>query len=644
MALLLSPLSVFSASFDYLYIEANEGNSSGGHSALQFGDEIYHYQHHDSGLIRLFRQDKQEFHFQYRFLQNRRIHLNHIDISEQTFTLLRNYFNLQFLAQEQQFKQLHTVHKNRALLRRLIYQQSADDSFLDTDFSSLLQLKGAGLFYTEQELKQSKKILAGSGINEPFNSALIIEMLRKKIEQHYGPHYLLQRREQISTAIRTLAPAHWPARTPMLSKDHFPPAIISFADNYEDYLSALVAIKVLLEQQSLNPAAYFVSSDAITPEQRQALQRFQQQLAVSLIKSVNSGRPDWGYAVLVNIARFIAIERSLQLGLWVFIDDFAIDSEWLSAEQFAQNATQMQIQTDDALANLLQGQKSVLDPDGLTESNYRKLEMAANRYVELLKGKQQQAIRYSGEKALPTKSVSLPDGLVPALTQAQLTSALIELDQYENQLLQEMASYYQYDLISRNCVTELFSGIDRALLSLHTEEADASKRVELAQQDAINHLGGTMATTYNFIPFVSFQSVQQHYNVTKTEVLNSYRGQQLDKIYAQDNGLSAVLRESNIFTSTVYDYHSDDAFFVFFTDDTMLFRPVFGLFNTAAGMGQSVLGLFSWPFDAGKNLKSGATGVLMSLPELVFFNMRKGSYQYLSYAEFKAEEQRKQPN
>ncbi|MGZ5018780.1 MAG: hypothetical protein ACXV8U_23680 [Methylobacter sp.] len=70
---------------------------------------------------------------------------------------------------------------------------------------------------------------------------------------------------------------------------------------------------------------------------------------------------------------------------------------------------------------------------------------------------------------------------------------------------------------------------------------------------------------------------------------------------------------------------------MFFTDDNVLLRPVFGLVNTAVGIGQSVYGLFSWPLlDSGNNLKSGATGILMSLPELFFFNMRKGSYKYLS--------------
>jgi len=32
------------ASFDYLYIESNEGGSSGGHTAIRFGSDVYHFQ------------------------------------------------------------------------------------------------------------------------------------------------------------------------------------------------------------------------------------------------------------------------------------------------------------------------------------------------------------------------------------------------------------------------------------------------------------------------------------------------------------------------------------------------------------------------------------------------------------------------
>ena len=364
------------------------------------------------------------------------------------------------------------------------------------------------------------------------------------------------------------------------------------------------------------------------------MERLRDQLSSSLIKSVNSGRPDWGYAVLVNTARLVAVDLSLQLGRWVFIDDFAMDSEWVSVDQFAQHAEHMQTQINDALANLKQTRKSLLNSGGLTEANYSSLEMSANRYFELLKGRQNKPIRFIGEKALPTKSISLPDGLVPGLSPQQLITALNELDHYESHFLQELTDHYRYDLITRNCVTELFRTIDQALLPQNKADLAPSKQVELARNESTKRLGGEISASYNFIPFISFQSVQEHYKVTASAVLNSYRGQQLEKLYARNNALTVNLRESNTFSSTLYDYNPDDAFFVFFTDDHLVLRPVFGLFNTAAGIGQSVFGFLSWPFDAGKNLESGATGVLMSLPELLFFNMRKGSYKYLSYNQF----------
>ncbi len=619
------------ASFEYLYIEASEGNSSGGHSAIQFGDEIYHYQHHDSGLIRLLRQDKAEFHFLYRFLQNRPIHLSHIEVSEETFTLLRDYFKLQSLAQDQQFKQLDAIHKDRVLLHRLLDKNNRDKS----DSSGALALKGVGLFYAEQELDQARQDTNTKNLNRvQRQSAQIIGNLRQNIEQHYGHDYLAQRREQISSDIKTLKPAHWPDDQPILSKDHFPAAISSFADRYQDDLTGLIAIKILLERQPLRADAFFVTPESVSPEEMPVLQKLRDQLASSLLKSVNSGRPDWGYAVIVNLARLVALDLSLQSRRWVFIDDFAADSEWISADQFARYAEPMQQQLSDARANLLQTRKALLNPDGLTEANYSQLEMSANHYFELLKGKQHEAVRYIGEKALPTKSVGLPNGPVPELTTAQLTLAISGLDRYENKFHRELAQYYDYDLLTRNCVTELFRTIEQAFSQQAGQDATASEQSKRAVNESITRLGGNLSAYDNFIPFASFHSVQKHYNVTSSEVLNSYRVQQLEQLYTQQNAWLSLLRESNTLSSTLYDYNPDDAFFVFFTDGNPVLRPVFGLFNTAAGIGQSLLGVVSWPFDNGQNLKSGATGILMSLPEVLFFNMRKGSYRYLSYAQF----------
>lgn len=618
------------ASFEYLYLEASEGNSSGGHSAIQFGDEIYHFQHHDSGLIRLLRQDKQEFHFLYRFLQNRRIHVSQIEVSEASFKQLGDYFKLQFLAQNRQFKQLDNLHKDRILLRRLLYKSGNNEAFLDADFSSVLRLDAVGLFYNDQQLAGQIKDINGAR----SQSSQLIKILRKKIEQHYGQDYLKNRHDQITTGIKVLAPDHWPTAPLILSQDNFPPAMTSFAERYADYLTGLVAIKVLVEEQSLQPDAFFITDKSVTPEEKKVLESLRDQLALSLLKSVDSGRPDWGYAVLVNLARFIAVDQSLQSGLWVFIDDFAADPAWLGADQFAQHAEQMHIQINDAQGNLIQTRKAMLTSGGVTETGYSMLEMSANRYFELLKGKQQKPVRYLGEKALPTKSVGLPDWLVPGLTKQQLITALTELDKYESKLLQELADHYRYDLITRNCVTQLFKTIDLALLAQNKMDVDQAQKVEWLSHESTKQLGGDVSEFYNFIPFMSFKSVQEHYRVTNSTVFSSYRDQQLEKLYTQNVGLMVALRESNIFSSTLYIYNPDDAFFVFFTDDNVALRPVYGLFNTVAGIGQSLFGFLSWPFDAGQNLKSGTTGVLMSLPELLFFNMRKGSYQYLSYNQF----------
>jgi hypothetical protein len=612
------------ASFEYLYIEASEGNSSGGHSAIEFNDEVYHFQHHDSGLIRLLRQDKQEFHFQYRFLQNRRIHSSHIDVSDETLTRLRDYFKLQFLAQSQQFNQVNQLDKDRLLLQHLLYKARHDETFLDSNSATELPLKGVGLFYNEQQL--------GNQAQKPSSqSSPLIEMLRQKIEQCYGHDYLNSRRQHITTRIKALTPAHWPIDTPLLSTNNFPVAINSFTDTYTDYLTGLVAIKVLMNEQTLRPDAYFESPELITTKERLALGKLKNQLTVSLVKSVNSNRPDWGYATLINLARIIVLDHSLQLGRWVFLDDFARDSEWISVDQYDHYTNQMLTQINDAKTNLTQTRNALLNLDDLTEASYSNVEMAANRYFELLKVNEHKNIRYIGEKALPTKSTPLPDWLIPELSQQQLISALSELDTYQNKLITELSNHYSYDLITRNCVTELFRTIDQAMLQQAKTQGNQD---ELLIKESENRLGGTISAEYNFIPFISFQSVQENYKVTTNELLGSYRDQQLAKLYTKNNEFIVSLREANTFTSSIYDYNPDDAFFIFFTDGNPTLRPVFGLFNTAAGLGQSLLGFLSWPFDAGKHLKSGATGVLMSLPELLFFNMRKGSYKFLSYHEF----------
>jgi hypothetical protein len=181
------------------------------------------------------------------------------------------------------------------------------------------------------------------------------------------------------------------------------------------------------------------------------------------------------------------------------------------------------------------------------------------------------------------------------------------------QLTSRLEQRYAYNLLTRNCVTEIFRVIDAALAP-ETEQ----------------RLGSRIDAAFSFIPFTAFAKVRETYRVIKTAELPAYRQLQLAKQYAREFDALVYAREANILSATLYEHNPDDAWFVFFTDDALLLRPLFGAFNTLAGIGQSVYGLFRWPFDGGAEFKSGARGILMSLPELGFFNMRKGSYRYLS--------------
>jgi len=628
-ALVFSPCAVSAASFNYLYIEASEGNSSGGHAAIQFGDDIYHYQHVDSGLIRLFRQEKTGFHFTYRYLQNRPMHLSRIEVGEDTFDLLKDQFKWQFLTQERQFKLLDDLHKERLFIRHLLHKATAGQAVVDADAATVLRLKGVGLFYPEPGSQPQQ---ADSKLTK--QQSLSVQSLRQKVGQRYGPDFLQRRRAMLEAQIKALAPSRWPAINSDSTGENMPAAIYTFTERYSDCLTALFAIKALIDAPPLQADALLVTNRPafkVSETERRALQALRNDLEASLVKVIDSNRPDWGYAVLVNMARYIAIDASLQSGYWVFIDDFAENSERVGPDQYLDHSARIRILTGDAGAALNQILLSAASRQRLTEAEYSRIEMAANRYIELLNGEQRHDFRYNGEKALPTKSIGFPEGPVPTLTRKRLTTALSALDNLENNLFETLRQNYRYDLLSRNCVTELFRTINQALLSRYRSGEKIADLDALTIKESEQRLGGYVEIAYNFIPFVAYQSVLDRYHVTESRDLDSYRGLELAKLAASQNDPITALRESNILSSRLYRYNPDDALFVFFTDDHVLLRPVFGLVNTSAGIGQSLYGIFSWPLDSGRNLQSGATGILMSLPELFFFNMRKGSYKYLSF-------------
>ena len=540
---------------------------------------------------------------------------------------MRDYFNVQHQTQQQQFKILDDLSKDQVLLQ----------SFLLNKQNNALRLEGVGLFYNEADFSMNQH--TDRSVQARYLSPTVIA-LNNEIKKIYGRDFLSQRAAKLIPQIKSLHPTQWQEYLQTVSEDHYPPMVYSFANRYSDLITAMLTIQVIENGLALRSDAYIVASDQVfklTDKELTALGLYRNQLKEGLIQLVNSNRPDWGYAVLVNTARLIAVDMSIKQGQLIFIDTHESRAEFNEEIGLAKYAVQIQRHLKDTHTSLLNTKSLLTQNKAFTEMNYSLLEMQANRYIELSKAiSGKQAIRFYGANLVPTKSITLPLPVVPDLPKATIKRAIQQLSVFQEQHQTALKKSYAYNLITRNCVTELFRLIDRAFIQ---QAEDSTNTMPLLKEESNQRLGGYVDTTrVNFIPVTSHYAVRNNYKINKQMLLPSFRLMKLNESYAKENDLLVYLRENNTVTSTLYKRNPDDSFFIFFTDNELLLRPVYGAVNTLAGLGQSLLGLFTWTYDSGEMLSSGASGVLMSLPELLFVNMRKGSFRYLPYSHLSAAE------
>ena len=110
------------------------------------------------------------------------------------------------------------------------------------------------------------------------------------------------------------------------------------------------------------------------------------------------------------------------------------------------------------------------------------------------------------------------------------------------------------------------------------------------------------------------------------ERLPGHRERELNALRSREGALRLYARESNTLSSRIYRRRDADGSFLLFTDDVFWPRPLFGALNLAWSAGDAALGLLTAPFDRGRRLERAGKGMLFSVPELVFVNIRKGSF------------------
>jgi len=583
--------NLYAQAVNYLYINASEGTASGGHTALRFDAETYHFQHYSGGIIRLVKQASADFDFQYRYLENRTLYQSSIELDPNRYAQLRDHFNLRFLQQKQQNTLLKEIQLNLALLEPK-----------PADFNTLLTIRGAGLFTSK----------SNSSKTTTFDS----QAINAQIKHSLAPTFLKQKALQLEQKLATIKPQRWPESALHLSKNTFISIPYSFAHHYIDTLSQLWFLQILENNAPLNEAHYFSPEHKLfllSDAEIEKLTQLQNSLIADLGNLLNSQRSDWGNAALILYARIISLSYSISSGHWVLLDTYMDDSPSIAYAEVENYKSVFKTQRQNALSAMTEIKQQLFNQQTLTEKDYSDFERLSNYYYERERGlNKQQEIRISGEQRLPSKSIPLPEHLLPTLSPQARDTARTRLIGYQESLTQQMQTLYPYHLFTHNCVTEIFTAIQNA----QVDAEPLTNLLKLIKKDPAA-----------FIPYLSFADIAEPH---KQQVLASFREQQLEQMYAQENNLRVYLREFNTLSAQDYKFNQLDAPFLFFTHDQVWSRPLLGSFNLIAAASIGIYGGFTWPFDSGENLKKGMVGILMSLPELAFFNIRKGSYKHLA--------------
>lgn len=618
----------------YLHVAANEGDSSGGHSAIRFDSETFHFQHDPSGIIRLQRLDSPTFDHVYSVLGNRPILESWIAVSADTYRHLLDGFTQVLLIQDEQLQIFDSLQRDVALFEFLLDRLQPSGISLHP---ATMPLKGLGYFVVAD--LQKPAVYAD---DQKLSAVRNLSRLKSLVNSRYGENFISQRMAHAEAAIHTMKLRAAAARTQSLAADLYPACFDSASAAYTEAQLGLSALQLLQSEPSLVLGSYWSSSSdlfKLAPEESLFLKAFAEKLTNDLLLLVNSSRSDWGFPFIAGMARLAAIEASLDAGCLILLDIFP-DTPVEVVQQNFPGRRYLPAMKKEAERQFQRKRQEFFSMEETREADFAVLELLGNKLMEFEHSLADDVQpRQLPETPGPARPALLSVLSVTDMNESELKRELESARRVKKEYARSLASLYEYDLFQRNCVTEIFTYINRILTRTATlnEVAGQSAKVDpslSASAESLLRLGGYIDPLQglHFIPAVSSGKVAACYRVTAQKELPSYRSAQLAGMKKRESALLVFLRESNTITSTIYRRAQNDSAFLFFTEETFFLRPVYGAFNLLAGLGECLLGLAVMPVEGPNRLYLGTKGILFSLPELFFINLRKGTMEYVAEA------------
>jgi hypothetical protein len=554
------------------------------------------------------RENARRFQHSYRTLQNRSMEVSRIEATPETVALLRETFERRLLAQTRQLALLEELEGDVALLAALAEGEPAR-----------VPVRGAGFFADAPQA----------------DAPAVLDALRVAIAARHGAAWLETRRAEALRTLRDAAPSPLDPAALRVDPLRYPVARESLMRRSARALAALRAVDVLLHPRPLREGVRAGEGQPPDPWLRldPALRARLLEVRVGLLDAAAtlaaSRRPDWGEALLLASARLVALEESLASGHLVMLDAFPADAKVLRVG--TRRRALLPTLLGDARRDFVEAHECLFSSAGYREVSWNELEQAVTRIAELRAVERgRKSLRVDVGAMLPEGIAELPVAPYLAGSRDQLERAAATAHEARGAWADALAAQYRYDLVRRNCVSELFRTIDTALASSASapNAGDREAIRAFVREESVRRLGGYVdpVADANFIPFVSSRNVRAAWRVAEAIHLPSAREH---AVSSEGGGLAAALRESNVWTSSLYAPSEDDGFFLFFTDGEWPLRPLLGAANLVAALARSVVGVVELPFDRGRGLQAGLGGALWSAPELLFVNIRKGTNEYV---------------
>ena len=575
----LTCTSSYAKQLEILYVNSNVGAAAGGHVGLKLDNDVFHYQFYPDGRFLLVRESWDSFTLIYNRLRNRTIYAARCSVSEAAFAKVKNHFTTLLASQKLDFSNQRFISDQKTLIAGF------------RSGSLELSVQGLGFF-------------AENG-GESENSAT----LRSSIYEILGQPYLRERQEAITGKLNDCLKA-------LLMDEYSGTTLITKVLEISDLKKKQAAFDNIIDGRGLLKSALADGlRDKLSREARDNLERYLNRRLKTLAHLLASDRRDTGEAILIETARCLTLIESLTRGTLVTLDPYP---EKTTRKQLDLSDKEMQRYLT-VLAEILNRQCSLLlqtevnDVGVETDYRYLQIENVNGRLAEIGGAlKEDRGIRISPNMMLPSRSRTVRVN-VPILKDEALDTALILVENDLSSMTLDFDKKYRYALINRNCVNELLKNMNSSFAG--------KAEVEAVLGDWIDPVADRIVIPYNF-----FYQVSTRYHVDQVTRFPSRRITEVEAMKEQSDMTDVWFREGNTLSTTTYTRRMEDTPFLFFTDDVKWTRPVLGLANLVWSVAYGLAGVVTLPINGGEPVHQAVRGMFYSLPELVFFNIRKGTY------------------